>query len=36
LPSENVEQLIERADQLEGVADVTELVDLLTPATPSA
>jgi aconitate decarboxylase len=36
LPSESTEQLIARVDQLEGVADVTELVDLLTPATPSA
>ena len=36
LPPENVERLIERIDRLEEVADVTELVDLLTPATSSA
>jgi aconitate decarboxylase len=32
LPPANVERLIERVDRLEEVADVTELVDLLTPA----
>ena len=36
LPPENAERLIARIDRLEEVADVTELVDLLTAATPSA
>jgi aconitate decarboxylase len=31
LPSENVEQLIERIDRLEEIIDVSELVDLLAP-----
>ena len=32
LPRENVERLIERVDRLEDVAEVTELVDLISPA----
>jgi aconitate decarboxylase len=35
LPSENMERLIARIDRLEEVGDVTELVDLLVPRTPS-
>ena len=36
VPPEYMERLIERIDRLEEVADVTELVDLLAPATSSA